>query len=213
MRFVALLAIIGLLLFQAGPPVDITPWSQLELTLNQLGARQINYYGYCFLAEGDPFISSLQQLVNQSRPPQWQARLLFEDSGNSLPGAEAVWALQVTGNDYRACWKALQQAGQFDSRKQPGSPVVWMTEAFLNGDPSDLPRLAEELLAGLEGKLHSVYRDELTINLLAYVPGFTPQLIIEEIPVNLNLELRYNRNLELIRIRLGVPLLISNLKV
>ncbi|HHX86862.1 MAG TPA: hypothetical protein GX693_01635, partial [Firmicutes bacterium] len=166
----------------------------------------------CFLPGGDPLLSSLHQLANRSRPPQWKARLLVEELENGLPEAGAVWVLQVAGYDYRACWKALQQSGQLVSDKEPGSSLVWMAEAYLNGDSSDLLRLAEELLSGLEGKPHSVYRDELTINVLAYVPGFIPQLIIEGVPVNLNLELRYNRNLELIRVRLGVPLLISNLK-
>ncbi len=210
MRCAVLLAVIGALLFQAGPPVDSTPWSRLEISLNQLGVQEINYQGYCFLPEKKLDAGRLDQWINQSRPPKWQVRLLVIDSGNGLPEEEAIRVLQVAGGDHRACWRAFQQ--QFVSGKIPENPVVWMAEALLDGDCSDMPLLAEELLAGLAGKPHSIYRDECTINILAYAPGFKSQLIMEGAPVNLNLELRYNRNLGLIRIRAGVPLLISGLK-
>ncbi len=213
MRFTAWIILTGLLLFQAGPPAESASWDRLELTLNQLGAHSITYCGYCFLPERGPLLSSLRQLANQSRPPQWRARLLVKDKENSLSEAGESLVLQVVGYDYRACRNILLQAEQLVATKPNGSTMAWMTEALLEGDCSDMSQLMEKMLKDLSGTLRSVYRDEFTINILAYTPVFKSNLIVEGVPINLNLELRYNPNLGLIRIRTGLPLLVSNIEV
>ena len=177
MRRLALLAVIGILLFTSGPSVDCTPWNRLETLLNRLGIEEINYQAYCFLPENGSDAGGLGQRNSQGRPPRWQPRLLAMDSGSSMLQGGAVKILQVTGNDHRACWKGLQ--GQLFTRESFQNPLVWMVEAQLKGDEADLRPLAEELLSGLSAKLHSVYRDEATINMVAYVPGFKTQLMME----------------------------------
>lgn len=210
MRSVALLTMIGMLLFQAGPAVDFTPWNQLENSLHCLGVQEIGYQGYCFLPENRWGGGEVDRWAARGSPPRWQSRLLVIDGGNALPKEGAVRVLQVAGDDHRACWKALQQ--QLYPGELLETPLVWMVEAQLSGDEADLARLAEELLSGFTGQLHSVYRDEGLINMVAYVPEFKPQLIMDGSPVNLNLELRFNPSQGTIRIRAGMPLLVSGLK-
>ncbi len=208
LRFKAWLFLAGLLLFQTGSPVDNTPWSQLETGLNRLGSGEIMYQCYCFSVGNKPDAGCLCRWSEQGRSRGTQPRFLKMASGKPLPGEQEIWILNLNGNDHRACWKTLQQFPP----KLTGKHVAWMAEASVDGEIADMPRLAEKLLTELMGKPCSVYRDEFTINMIAYAPQFKPELIMEGVPVNLNLELRYNRNLGKIRIRVGVPLLISDLE-
>lgn len=206
MRLVALLTVTAVLLFQSCPAIEISPWERLETSLIRLGAREINFQGYCFLPKTKLEKVNFNQWMNQGS----QSRISLLSGGNVLPGEGAAYVLHVSGSDHRACWKALQQQLLLG---EPPEALAWMAETSLKGSCSDMLRLAEELLMGLEGDLYSIYRDENTINMVAYAPGFNTRLVMGRRPVNLNLELHYNRDLGAIRIRAGVPLLVSGLKI
>ncbi len=90
-----------------------------------------------------------------------------------------------------------------------GSALSWQAEALVQSDNGDLPRLGQELVDNLGGTLYSVASYSGSVHILAHVPWAPDQLMLEEGPVNLNLELYADPLSGRVRLRAGIPVLLS----
>jgi len=94
------------------------------------------------------------------------------------------------------------------------SPIeVWNVEALIpfsrRTAEEDLITLAAQLLQSLGGKQYSLDYYSGTVQLLAYLPWVDEKIVLEESPVNLILELFADSSAGGIRVRVGIPVLLS----
>ena len=96
---------------------------------------------------------------------------------------------------------------------QSGFPTieVWNSEALLPGGASreDLFRLALDLAGSLGGEVQNAAEYNGSVHMLAYLPQLGSKIVLEDGPVNLNLELVADPVAGGIRVRAGIPFLLS----
>ena len=88
---------------------------------------------------------------------------------------------------------------------------VWNSEALLPGGAAseDLFRRAFDLAGSLGGEVQNAAAYNGSVHLLAYLPQIGTKIVVEDDPVNLNLELFTDPVAGGIRVRAGIPLLLS----
>lgn len=180
-------------------------WRELERGLELCNVETITYESYCFVDEGE--------------------RELIRDTVAALPGTDCPgepgcsWSVQggyengelllrVCGTDRAACsrlWDHLDQA--VDLCREPGARA-WVVEAYLE-ESCDLAVLGEKLVSALGGQLRQLNTGFGAVQLLAYLPWAGEGFLLDRSPVNLNLELYEDTYLKKIKIRLGIPVLLS----
>lgn len=201
---IMLMILLNMPLHEGGTKRD--PWIELEKGLKLCGVENISYQTGCFIGESD-------------------AGRILNCSGIGVPGdalrepAECLWAMQsgyeneeillhVRGSDRQACsalWRRLESAV---GRGKAHSTRVWSVEAFLS-EAGDLKDLGEALVRALGGGLQGIYVNSRMVQLLAYLPWAGEGIILDEGPVNLHVELYNFASTDLVRIRLGIPVLHS----
>lgn len=131
---------------------------------------------------------------------------VFED--NSVWSKDTGFLVMVEGSQRVECLFALEEL-QSQVELAGGKLAAWQIEAFSAGGPADLALIGEEILDRLNGKLSSIYQGRNSLNVTARVPQWNEGLVLAGQQVNINLELFYDHCREQVRVRLGVPLIVS----
>ena len=180
-------------------------WRELEKGLKLCDVETITYESYCFIDEGErelikETVAGLPETGCPGEPGcSWSVQGGYEN-GEVL--------LRVCGTDRAACsrlWDRLDQA--VDLCREPGARA-WGVEAYLE-ESCDLAVLGENLVSALGGQLRQLNTGSGAVQLLAYLPWAGEGFLLDDCPVNLNLELYEDTYLKKIKIRLGIPVLLS----
>jgi hypothetical protein len=191
---------------------DGDPWYHLEKGFSLLSVEEVSYRGYLFLPD---------HLLDRAE----LSRLSLIVAGYAEPGErsgfrEGRWwscdhfqpgftLIQVAGTGPNACRlirDGLQAAAGNRARSFISS---WGMEAFLTGQAGDLTLLGMELLESLGGRLRSTAVYHGAVHFLADVPWTDEKIVLAEGPVNLQLELYRDPLTNRVRVRAGVPVIIS----
>lgn len=188
-----------------GASPGANPCYLLTKGLQRLEAENITYRGYYFSPAGalQPD-QPAQRKEPLSRAGQTDAR--WSVTG----GLEAGYTVfQVKGSDFGQCSDLMDQLTAASKEDNPGAGLAWLVEAFLPGEAGDIPRLGGELVDILGGTLRSSDAYNGSYHMLADIPWDSGRLLLGEGPVNLNLELSADPLNNGIRLRAGVPVLLS----
>ena len=203
------LAVLVLLTF-SGDALKINHCRYLQEKLEQAGAEEIWFTGYYLFRESEALREPLKALQD-SLDREWERVLIFRGQPAVAGGVAASgWSLlQVSGGDGLACHRFFNQAERLLGKIAAPQARAWRVEAFFDRRPEELSRLARLLLEQLGAEQQYVYQGREGINILAYLPLVGGYLLIDGVPVNLNLELRYDSYRKMVRLRAGVPVLIT----
>ncbi|NLA04966.1 MAG: hypothetical protein GX881_04535 [Firmicutes bacterium] len=202
--FLALL--LGLVFNSAfhGPVLQKDPWAELEKGLELCDVEISTYESYCFISESEQgqiaSAAGLPEIDSGGEPDCcWTAQGGYEN-GEVL--------LRVFGTNRTACsnlWRRIDEAagccGGTGTR-------AWAVEGYLEGS-HNLAVLGENLVQVLGGRLQQLYRGPGMVQVLAYLPWAGEGFMLDHSPVNLDLELYEDTYRKKIKIRLGVPVLLS----
>lgn len=200
---VFLLLLVILLIYPwQGPSEAAGPWPLLAAELGKLGAEEFSFSGWILFGEDIP----------EGLACRLAGRPEFAGAAVSLqtaPGPGGFNLLSFRCGGWSFCPGLMGEA----ERLLSGDGVLkgWAAEALFAGGPADAPRLAGLLAEALGAEVHSLYREDGHVNLIGYAPGLPPGFYMEGVPVNLNLDLRYDRYRKCLRLRVGVPVLMSPL--
>jgi hypothetical protein len=173
---------------------------------SRLETEHIIYRGYYFI----PSSAAEPEVLSGQLQGAMAGRQLMPDTGwmvrRGMDQEETV--LQVKGVNYDHCRDLLDQLRLAVGEELPGSTLSWQVEAMLfsTDDRADLGR---QFVVNLDGTLHSVTEYNGSVNILAYVPWVPERLMLEEGPVNLNVELYSDPVSGRVRLRAGIPVLLS----
>ena len=185
------------------------PWDKLEKGLKTLDVENVFYQGYYFVPDDCAGRAGLAlpaggYIVPGSR--ELDPGFRWSASRDAEPGYTVI---RIEGSDQKTCRRFWAQVKAAAGGAAPRSISAWSVEAYTGGGPDDLTRLGLGLVEELGGRLHSIAEYNGAVHLLAFAPWAPEGLTLEEGPVNLNLELYYDSCLERIRIRAGIPVLLS----
>ena len=187
-----------------GTALDDDPCYKLARGLRLLGAEDIFYRGYYFISavEREPLARQLESMpVSLDKfPVNWHL-------GSGLDESYAV--LRVSGEDYQLCRLFADSLAAVQGSGLLGQ--TWHMESYLRGrEEEELADLGLHLVQLLDGKLHSVRLYDSTVYLLAYVSSFPGDvLVLDDGPVNLNLELLFEPESGSVRLCIGTPFLLT----
>ncbi len=179
------------------------PWLEMEKGLRRYNVENIIYRYSCFISESDReriLSYGIEPLNNcLEAPPECGCFMQEGYENNEI-------LLLVRGMDRQACsemWRRLETAGcRTDNAR------AWSIEAYHSGNP-DPAALGAGLVRALGGRVQSVHTGSGMVQLLAYLPWAGEGLPLGEGAVNLHLELYRIASSEKVRIRLGIPVLLS----
>lgn len=188
-----------------GPVLQGDLWAELEKGLELCDVEISTYEIYCFISESErrqiaSAAAGLPEIESAGNPDCcWSAQGGYEH-GEVL--------LRVFGTSRTACsrlWRHFDEAvgccGGTGARS-------WGVEASLEGS-HNLAALGEKLVHALGGRLQQVYRAPGMVQVLAYLPWAGEGFMLDHSPVNLDLELYEDTYLKKIKIRLGIPVLLT----
>lgn len=194
-----------LLVLYLGLPVrcampEDDPWHYLEKGLAPLAVENILYRGYYFVPETN------WKRVN----PAGMGNGSGEAPGGRWfagDGGDGYTVLRVEGTDGETCRFLLGKLKAAVGCAR--CAAAWNVEAYAPGGPGELAEMGLVLVERLGGRVHSVAGYNGTVHILAHVPWAAAELLLEDGPVNLNLELYHDPDTAQTRIRAGVPVLLS----
>jgi len=187
------------------PAVQKDPWLELEKGLRLCGVENITYQSYCFISENEQeriVSAGMAPLKTDPKDPPvccWSVQEGYEN--------EEV-LLQIYGADRAACGRLWNRLAEVVNLRGETAARVWSVEAYQHGN-HDLTALGKELVNALGGRLRQINAYPHMVQLLAYLPWAGEGVLLDHSPVNLNLELYEDTYLKKIRIRLGIPVLLS----
>lgn len=205
----AILALI-MSLFLTNPlyPTDLheDAGHKLARGLSLLGAENIVYRRTYFISAAGTDLKRLARQLEsiaatlKSCPADWRL-------GRGLD--ETYMVLQVRGEDYRACKNLADLLTRTLIKEEELLGQAWHLECYFReqvGDPADL---GQRLVDSLGGSLHSIQVYRTAAYLLAYVAWPGDVILLENGPVNLNLEILHEPAGGSMRLRAGSPVLLS----
>jgi hypothetical protein len=177
---------------------------KLARGLRLLGAEDIYYRGYYFISAMeherlDRQLESMPALL-QEASVEWHL-------GSGLN--ETYGVLKVSGRDYQECRAFADEligAAGIDSSLLG---QTWHLEGYVHSQEIDPAALGMRLVQILDGDLYSIQRYHRNVCLLAYVPWPGDVLMLEDGPVNLNVELQFEPINGSIRLHAGTPVLLT----
>lgn len=116
--------------------------------------------------------------------------------------------LRIGGADRAACGKLWSRLRGMIGPGGGAAARIWSVEAYRD-DADDLTALGRALISALGGRLQQINTGPGMVQMLAHLPWAGEGILLEGDPVNLDLELYRNTYLGKIRIRLGIPVLLS----
>lgn len=181
------------------------PWLELEKGLRLCGAETITYQGYCFISESEQerIVSAVIVPLKEDSVDPPDCRWSMQDG---YENGEIL--LQICGADRAACGKLWNRFAEVIDRRGERIARVWSVEAYQDGS-HDMTALGIDLVNALGGRLQKINNYSNMVQLLAYLPWAGEGILLEHGPVNLNLELSEDTYLKKIKIRLGIPVLLS----
>ncbi len=208
-RIIAFAVLLGIILTFPihGAFSESDPCYKFTEGLNHLKAEHIYYRGYYIIPDNgvEPGIVSRQLekvMVKHELPPEtgWTVNGALE------PGETVI---QVRGSRYRDCRELMERLRLAVGEEKSESALSWQVEALVDGNPGDLTNLGRDLVHSLGGTTYSAADYNGSVHILAYVPWVSDHLVLEDGPVNLNLELYADPFSERVRLRAGIPVLFS----
>lgn len=207
-RNIIFVVILGLLLTRPmhGEAWREDPCLKLARGLRLLGAEDIYYRGTHFIctkgAEEDQLIRKIitARPADKSISADWRL-------GRGLD--ESYMVLQVSGWDYRECRELADSLIYALGPEQRLIGQTWQLECYLKGKTGDLARLGQSLVYKLGGDIYSIQAYNQSVHLLAYLPWPGEKLMLEDGPVNLDLELLFEPANSTVRLRIGNPVLLT----
>lgn len=213
-RWLALTALLAsILLTFSRDALKINHCRFFQEKLEQVGAEEIWFTGYYLFRESEALHEPLKALQD-SLAGEWKRVLVSRGrpAAANMSLSNGGWSMvEVSRGDALACCSFFNQAERLLGRMAIEQARAWRVEALFDRQQEELPGLARLLLEQLGAEQQYLYRSTQGINILAYLPLVDRYLIINGMPVNLNLELRYDSYRKLVRLRAGVPLLITGL--
>lgn len=196
-----------LLLFNTAfhrPALQKDPWAELEKGLRLCNVEISVYERCCYISESERERIEEAMTAPVKMDPEglpscsWWLRGGYE-KGELL--------FQICGADRAVCNGLWQQ---FAGVVGPGRMVgpAWAVEGYL-GENDDPVVRGKELIRALGGQLQQVNASSRMVQMLAYLPWAEEGYLLERRPVNLVLELNEDDYRGKIRIRLGIPVLLS----
>lgn len=175
---------------------------KLARGLRLLGAEDILYQGYYFISTVER-----EQLARQLEfmPVSQNKSSVYWHLGVGLDESYAV--LKVSGEDYQECRLFADSLAAGQGNGLLGQ--TWHLESYVRGRGDDLVTLGLQLVQLLGGELHSIQAYNGTVYLLAYVSWPGDVLVLDDGPVNLNLELMLDPVTGSVRLRVGNPVLLT----
>ncbi len=187
-----------------GKALNEDPCNKLARGLSLLGAESIHYHGYYFISTvGQEKLARKFESMSASLnkfPVDWRL-------GSGLDDTYTV--LKVSGSDYRECREFADSLTGAAGQDKGLLGQTWHLESYVKCQKGDLVALGLQLLESLGGELYSIRVYNNTVYLLAYVPWPGDVLMLEDGSVNLNLELLFEPITGSIRLRAGIPVLLS----
>lgn len=207
-RNIMLVLILGLLLTHPmhGEAWHEDPCLKLARGLRLLGAEDIYYRGTYFIctegAEADQLIRKIitARSAVKSNSADWRL-------GRGLD--ESYMVLQVSGWDYRECRELADSMIYALGPEKRLLGQTWQLECYLKEKTGDLARLGQSLVYKLGGDIYSIQAYNQAVHLLAYAPWPGEKLLLEDGPVNLDLELFFEPANNAVRLRIGNPVLLT----
>ena len=202
---VLLLLLLGPALHQPVSPKD--PWAELEKGLRLCDVEISIYESCCYINEqereriGPALAAPAVAALEERFPCGWSLRGGYE-KGEHL--------FRVYGTERSACSRLWQIAGIAGSSGAENR--VWSVEGY-SGSSDDPVILGKKLIGTLGGHLQQVSTYPRMVQMLAYLPWAGEGFMLERQPINLALELSEDSYREKIRIRLGIPVLLSPAKI
>ncbi len=181
------------------------PWLEMEKGLKLCGVENILYQTSCFISDNDGerlvFDGVRLPETGAPAPPKcaWSMQAGYENEERLL---------KIYGNDRQACGELWRQLASAVNSGAASDTRTWSVEAYKD-DGANLMGLGRGLIETLGGSLQSVYVNSRTVQLLAYLPWAGEGLLLDEERVNLHVELYNIDSSDRVRIRLGIPLLLS----
>jgi hypothetical protein len=207
---VRLLACYVLILFlllsfpASGTPDPGQPWEELLQPLEICRGEEIRLQGYLFLpaseAGGELPAGAAVGGGDAALPPCCQWVRVAGEKGDYL-------VFRVEGEDIPSCRRRI--AYLHGILKREPAARAWSAEALIPGSEEDLASLAKKMARLWGAEIRGWDAAGGDLNITAFVPAFPAAIQLEGAEVNLNLELHYDRYAEGIRVRAGIPLLIS----
>ena len=201
-RKLLLSCLLGLLLTTPlhGTAQQADPYRYLTRGLNSIGAED-----YCI--PGNDLDLSVQAITTVDFD-------VFPGMAVSYIEYSDYCVLQVSGSctDYRDCSKLAALIRREIIEKGYSFQEVWNLEALLKsgGTAEELFLIGQQFIKSLGGDICNEAEYNGSVHFLAYLPWVTEAVVLAEGPVNLNLELVNNPDAGVVRIRAGVPVLLSN---
>jgi hypothetical protein len=189
---------------------DADPWYYLEKGFALLDVENISYRGYLFFPDSPTDREALSRLPGLAdgynapglSPGPPEGRWWF--SSGVQQGYQVIW---ISGTKPSAC-RLIRDGLQAASGGRVWASS-WGVEAFIADRPGDLTLLGMELLAILGGRLRGTADYNGAVHFLADAPWAGEPVSLAEGPVNLNLELYRDPVAGRIRIRAGVPVILT----
>jgi hypothetical protein len=187
------------------PIVQKDPWLELEKGLRLCGVETITYQIHCFISESEKErivsagVAPLKKEVTDLSDCCWSMQEGYEN-GEIL--------LEICGTDRVACERLWNRVAELTNCRRGTVARAWSVEAYHSGG-QDLTVLGKNLVNALGGRLQKINTYPRMVQLLAHLPWAGEGVLLDDGPVNLSLELYEDRYREKIKIRLGIPVILS----
>jgi len=207
-RNIALAFIFALLLTHPihGTAVFEDACHKLARGLKLLGAEDIYYQGTYYICaaglEKDQLIRKMEkaELPGENISAEWYLNRGMDES---------YLVLQVYGQDYQSC---RELADLLTFRLREDNRLLgqnWQIMCYLEDRAGDLALLGRQVVENLGGEIYGIQVYNQTVHFLAYAPWSGDKLMLENGPVNLNMELMFDSSKKAVRLHAGVPVLLT----
>lgn len=187
-----------------GPGGATDLWLEMEKGLQLCGVEINCYRSYCFISRDER-----EQMISAGAVPLKADRQVMPDCCCSMQeGLENdEILLEICGADRGACSRLWKQLARI-VRRGGAADRIWSVEGY-HDNSGDLTALGKELVQALGGRLRQINTHPRMIQLLAELPWAGEGIMLNDGPVNLNLEIYEDAYRGKVRIRLGIPVLFS----
>lgn len=188
------------------------PWHYLEKGITGLGVEQGFYRLHAFIPDRNVDTDLLAQMSGY--------RTDFIETGHGDSPGSGGWSagrsgepgymmIRVGGDSPEECrltWVELQRAVDCSGTS---CGLAWSVETYVDGHAFDLDNIGLEMLDRLGATMLDSNSYNGTLQILGHVPWHHEYVDLAEGPVNLDIELFYEPYRQQIRMRIGVPVLIT----
>ena len=214
------LLIAAIIFYLSGSPLHgysgNDPWHYLEKGIKAFNVEQGFYMLHAFIPDRNINMDLLAQMAG------CETSFFVTATGVTWPAGTSGWSMSRSGepgymlfrvggsslDDCRLLWEEIQQAVDCNGT---ACGFAWSVEAYAGDESSDLAAAGYQLLDRLGATMLTGNYYNGTLQILGHISWFNESVDLAEGSVNLDIELFYEPCRQQVRIRAGVPILITSI--